>query len=310
MLDRTALRERSRGYTIGGVRILAGLMWLANIHWKVPGDFGQDNGGGLYKYTAAGAANAPLAPFRWALREFVLPHFTLFGWFTLIIETALAGLLLIGYRTRLVALIGAAQAIPIGLSVIYYPKSDEWAWSYLLMIGLHLLLWAVSAGDHLGVDGVLAAPRDRSCSAQRVVGIVGVVIGVVGLFIARSIEFAGRKAALLGSDAGFVTDGKLTRRWELKFMWFNPMWALMTIAFGVLLIVGARYAVAAWVGVAGFASIAVVVFFSQTFDYVRNDGTIQKVATGSNAAVWAGLALAGALFARRAYVAAVQPVTE
>ena len=156
-----AQADRARGVTIGSVRILAGLLWLANLHWKVPGEFGESTNSGLYKYAAAGANNAPLAPYRWLLREVVLPNFQAFGWFTLLSETVVAALLIIGYRTRLVAFAGALMAIPIGLSVLYYPRADEWAWSYLLMIGLHLLLWAVPAGDHLGIDGVLRGSDAR-----------------------------------------------------------------------------------------------------------------------------------------------------
>ncbi len=303
MVDRAQIGSRARSGTIGGVRVLAGLLWLANVHWKVPGDFGEDSGGGLYKYTKSGAANAPFAPFRWLLREIVLPNFHLFGWVTLISETVLAALLLIGYRTRLVALAGAAMSVPIMLSAIYYPKSDEWSWSYLLMIGLHLLLWATAAGDHIGVDGVLAGEPRRSSRALLVVGALAAAVGVLGLFVARSIDFAGRSAALLGSDAGFSADGKLVRRWELKLLWFNPLWAVLTIACGVLLIVGARKAILAWAGVAALAALALVVFLQQTFDYVHDDGAIQKVSTGSNVAFWGGLALAGALFARRAVTA-------
>ncbi len=295
------MQERAQGYTIGGVRILAGLMWLANLHWKVPSDFGQSNGGGLYKYVAAGADNAPLAPYRWMLRELVLPNFQAFGWFTLISETIVAALLLIGYRSRWVALAGAALAVPIGLSVLYYPKADEWAWAYLLMIGLHLLLWAVPSGDHLAVDGVLAGPPERSSRALRSTGIVAVVVGVFGLVVARSVDFSGRAVALLGSDAGFAkADGGITRRWELKFLFFNPLWAVLTIAFGVLLIVASRKAVLAYVAAGGFALLALVVFFQQTFDYLRDDGAVQKISTGTNVAFWGGLAVASALFARRA----------
>ena len=32
------------------LRITLGLMWLANIHWKRPGDFGEADSSGLYKY--------------------------------------------------------------------------------------------------------------------------------------------------------------------------------------------------------------------------------------------------------------------
>lgn len=293
--------DRARGGTIGGVRILAGLMWLANLHWKVPGNFGESTNSGLYKYAAAGASNAPFAPYRWFLREVVLPNFQAFGWFTLISETVVAALLIIGYRTRIVAFAGALMAIPIGLSVIYFPRADEWAWSYLLMIGLHLLLWAVPAGEHIGLDGVLADSSDaRVGSSMRVFGICTTVIGVAGLFVARSLDFAGDAAALLGSDSGFRNaDGGITRRWELKFLWFNPLWALLTIAFGVLIIVGSKYLVLAYVAAAGLAATAVAVFVQQTFDYVRDDGSVQVVATASNVAFWGGVALATALLARR-----------
>lgn len=309
MTNRAAMQERTRGYTIGGVRILAGLMWLANLHWKVPTDFGQSNGGGLYKYVAAGAQNAPLAPYRWSLRELVLPNFQAFGWFTLISETVVAALLLVGYRSRWVALAGAALAVPIGLSVLYYPNADEWAWSYLLMIGLHLLLWAVNSGDHLGVDGVLAGPRERSRRALLSTGVIAAVVGVCGLIVARSIDFSGRAVALLGSDAGFTNaDGGITRRWELKFLFFNPLWAVLTIVVGVLLIVGSRKVVLAYAAAAGFAVLALVVFVQQTFDYLRDDGAVQKISTGTNVAFWGGLALASALFARR--VSVVVPLAE
>jgi len=232
----------------------------------------------------------------------VLPNFQAFGWFTLISETVVAALLVIGYRSRWVALAGAALAVPIGLSALYYPKTDEWAWSYLLMIGLHLLLWAVPSGDHLGVDGVLAGEPERSNRALRTTGIVAVVVGVSGLIVARSIDFSGRIVALVGSDAGFKNaDGTLTRRWELKFLFFNPLWAVLTIVIGVLLIVGSRKVVLAYGAAAGFAVLALVVFVQQRFDYLRDDGRVQKISTGTNVAFWGGLALASALFARRAH---------
>jgi hypothetical protein len=293
--------EHPQGLTIGAVRILAGLMWLANLHWKVPTDFGEKNGGGLFKYVAAGAENAPFAPFRWALDELVLPNYQAFGWFTLISETIVAALLLIGYRSRWVALAGAALALPIGLTVLYYPRADEWSWAYFLMIGLHLVLWAVPSGDRLGVDGVLAAGPERSTASLRSVGIVAVVIGVLGLFVARSIDFSGRAVALLGSDAGFRNaDGDLVRRWELKLLFFNPLWAILTVLFGVLLIVGAYRVIGAYAGAVGFGALALIAFFQQTYSYLRDDGATQKISTGTNVALWGGLAVAAALFARRA----------
>lgn len=296
-----SVEERSRSPIIGSVRILVGLMWLANLHWKVPPDFGEPTNSGLYKFFDSVTRNSPFAPFTWFTENVILPNFTVFGWLTLIAETVVATLLIIGYRTKLAALGGALITVPILLAVIYYDRADEWSWAYYLMIGIHLLLLASDAGRHVGLDGVLErSPAD----AQRrllPVGVVAIVIGAAGLFVARSISFIGADAALLGSDAGFTdADGRLVRRWELKFLWFNPFWALLTIAGGVLLVIGARRVWAAWAGGAGFAVLAVAVFATRTFDYQRDDGVTQVVSTASNAAVWAGLAIVGLLVARRA----------
>jgi uncharacterized membrane protein YphA (DoxX/SURF4 family) len=294
-----ALDEQASGWVIGGVRILAGLLWLANIHWKVPPAFGEDNGGGLFKYANSVTRHSTFAPFTWVTEEIILPNFRAFGWMTLIVEVLLAMLLLAGYRTKIVALVAAVMSLTIMLSVIYYDKTYEWSWSYLLMVGLHLLIFATDAGKHLGLDGLRTRAPAVARRALGNVGVFAVLVGVVGLYVARSVDFAGRKAALLGSDAGFVANGKLERRWELKFVWFNPLWAVLTIVFGVLLVVGIARVQAAWAGAVGFAAIAVVVFITQTFDYARDDGAIQKVATGSNTAMWGAFALAGGLLAKR-----------
>lgn len=296
-----ALDERLRSGIIGGVRILAGLLWLANLHWKVPPAFGEDSGGGLFKYSDSVTRNSPLAPFTWVTEEIILPNFRFFGWVLLVSETVIAALLLIGYRTKLVALAGAALAVPITLSVLYYDGADEWSWAYFMMIGLHLMLFATDAGRHLGLDAVLDQGPGTAGRAVRTLGVIATVVGLLGLFVARSVGFAGDRAALLGSDAGFVgDDGGIVRRWELKFLWFNPLWALLTIACGLLFVFGgARYRWAVWAGVAGFAALLVAGFVSQTFDYVRDDDVVQLVSTASNCAVWGALALGGALLMRR-----------
>jgi thiosulfate dehydrogenase [quinone] large subunit len=127
----------------------------------VPPAFGEDNGGGIFKYSESVTRNSPFAPFTWVTEELILPNFRLFGWVTLVVEVLLAVLLLVGYRTRIVALVGAAWSVPILLSVIYFDGADEWSWSYLMMIGLHLLLFATDAGRHLGLDGCSGAAASR-----------------------------------------------------------------------------------------------------------------------------------------------------
>jgi thiosulfate dehydrogenase [quinone] large subunit len=293
------LDARCRGPVLGLGRIVLGLLWLANIHWKVPTEFGEDTGGGLFKYSESVTRNSPFAPFTWITEEIVLPNFAFFGWFTLLSEVALALFLIIGYRTKLVALAGAAMSIPIMLSVLYYDRADEWSWSYILMIFAHLLVYASDAGNHLGVDGVLRRGSQAAHRALLPLGILTTVIGVAGLFVARSVAFSGREVALLGSDAGFTgDDGSITRRWELKFVWFNPLWAILTIVFGALIVVAVKQGWAARVAGLGFAVMAVVILVTGTFDYARDDGAMQKIATGSNAALWGGIGLAVLLFDR------------
>ncbi len=296
----TAVRERaadidqrSRGAVLGAGRIIVGLMWLANLHWKVPPDFGQDSGGGLFKYSVSVSRHSPSPPFTWITEQIIVPNFALFGWVILIAETMVAGLLLIGYRTRLVALAGAALAVPILLSVLYYDRADEWSWSYLLMIAAHLLIYASSTGRSLDLDSALMGSENRVRSALRAVGIVTTVVGLLGLYVARSVDFAGSRVALLGSDAGFVNDaGDLVRRWELKFLWFNPLWALVTIVAGLAVLAGDRLTVAARVAGGVLLSAGAVVFVIGRFDYVRDDGVVQVISTASNTAVWWGLGLA------------------
>jgi thiosulfate dehydrogenase [quinone] large subunit len=288
-----AIDQRAQGAVLGAGRIIVGLMWLANLHWKVPPDFGQDSGGGLFKYSASVSRHSPFAPFTWVTEQIILPNFAFFGWVTLIAETIVAALLLIGYQTKLAALTGAALAVPILLSVIYYDRADEWSWSYLLMIAAHLLIYASGAGRAIGLDGVLGGGRARLVAAQRVLGAVLAGLGLAGLYVARSMDFAGRRVALLGSDAGFVNDaGDLTRRWELKFLWFNPSLALMTIALGVAVLAGIRWRWAAWAAGIWLVVAAVVALAFQRFDYARDDGVDQVISAASNAAVWGGLGLA------------------
>jgi thiosulfate dehydrogenase (quinone) large subunit len=305
----TDLDDRARSGVLGLARIGVGLMWLANLHWKVPSDFGQESGGGLFKYSESVTRNSPFGLFTWVNEELILPNFRFWGWFTLVAEMIVAALLLIGYRTKLAAIAGAFLTVPIMLSVLYYDRADEWSWSYLLMLFAHLLIWGSNAGDHLGVDGLLR----RAGGHQRALvglGVLTTVIGVAGLYVARIVPFATSKVALLGSDAGFIDeDGRLVRRWELKFIWFNPLWAILTIACGVLLIASIRQLRSARFAGYGLLAMAAIIFAMRTFDYLRDDETLQRVATASNAAVWGGLGLAVLLLERRSRGAETGPIT-
>jgi thiosulfate dehydrogenase [quinone] large subunit len=173
------------------VRILAGLLWLANTDWKLPPDFGEATGRGLFGFVADGIEHPVLPPYAFLLETFVLPNIALFGWVTLLVETSLAALLITGTLTRLAALGGAAQALAITLTVSRVP--GEWAFAYYLMVGLHLSVLAMDAGRTWGVDALVAkrhaAREDPSefPAAERSLRIgkraVVTVLGLLGVFL-------------------------------------------------------------------------------------------------------------------------------
>lgn len=135
------------------LRITLGVMWFYAAGWKVPPDFGEASGGGLYRFTSMAVDDPVFGPWSWLVEHLILPNFTLFGWMVLVTEATLGALLVLGLGTRLVALTGAGMSLTIFLSVALAPP--EWPWSYVLMIGAHLAVAAAAAGRTWGLDGVI-----------------------------------------------------------------------------------------------------------------------------------------------------------
>lgn len=144
---------------VAAVRVGVALLWIQNVNWKVPPEFG-DSSGGLRRWTELAVTHEVFAPYTWVVDNVVLPNFTLFGWGVLLVEAALGAFLLIGLLTRFWALVGIAQTIAITLSVLNAPH--EWHWSYLLMLLVHVTLFATAAGRFGGLDGVIRPALRRS----------------------------------------------------------------------------------------------------------------------------------------------------
>ena len=275
-----AMDTRTRYFVLASARIAAGLLWLANLHWKVAPNFGQDTGGGLYKYTRSAVDTPVWGVWKTITEDLILPHYHLFGWIVILTDGTLAALLLIGYRTRLVALIGAFNAIPIFLSVAY--RENEWPWSYALIFFLHLLLFAIPPGEHAPrIDQALAGARSARDRAFVVLGSVAVVIGAIGWFLARNVDFATRQVALFGFS-----------KLELKLLWFNGLAAVLTIALGLALIAASRVRIVGLVATVGFSAMALVALMQENWNNV-SVGPPAIVGTGSNAAFWAMFAVGG-----------------
>jgi len=132
------------------VRISFGFLWLTQLTWKVPPEFGP------LRYFTGGAYTHPVfPPYGWVVENVVIPNFTFFAYVTVLTEAALAAFLILGLFTRLWALIGLAQTVLIGLSVINLPH--EWSWAYYMMALGHLAIFATAAGRTFGLDGIFRA---------------------------------------------------------------------------------------------------------------------------------------------------------
>ena len=157
---------RSGQVALTCLRLLVGLMWLENVVWKVPPDFGERGRTGLYFWTHLSVEFQVFKPFSRVIEHVVLPNFTAFGWAVLMVESALAVLLLTGTAVRLAALLGIAQSIAIGLSVAEAP--NEWPWAYAMMIGIHAVLLFAGGRGGRAVPVRLADRKNPSSSIIRV----------------------------------------------------------------------------------------------------------------------------------------------
>ena len=135
------------------VRMTVALLWLENLSWKVPPDFGSNNDAGLYHFTRLAVEYPVLAPYSALVENVVLPNFTVFAWGVYITEICLGVFLVLGLATRFWALVGVAQAVAIFLSLGAAP--NEWKWSYFLMMAAHVAVLGFAAGRVWGLDSVV-----------------------------------------------------------------------------------------------------------------------------------------------------------
>ena len=142
-------------YALAGLRILLGALWLANLTWKLPPDFGKDDPEGLLYNFERAKEYAVSAPLRNIADSVLIPHFTLFGWLVFLAELTVGVLLLLGLWTRVGALIGLVQAIAITLLVVRAPH--EWFWTYVMFIAISVVVLVAPAGSKLSLD----ARRER-----------------------------------------------------------------------------------------------------------------------------------------------------
>jgi thiosulfate dehydrogenase (quinone) large subunit len=157
------LSSRMDRAIIAIVRIGVALLWLQTVGWKTPPTFGQgDPPSGLYHSASYAISHEVFHPYALLIERLVLPNFTFFGWVVLLLEASLGAFLLIGLATRFWALVGVAQTVGIMLALLNAPH--EWLWSYVLMLLVHMALFATAAGRYAGLDGLLRPDWQHSGS--------------------------------------------------------------------------------------------------------------------------------------------------
>ncbi len=254
------------------LRVVAGLLWLSNVSWKIPPDFGETADGcrGICGYVNAGAENTVLPGSSWFFDSIVSPNLAAFGWLTLFVEAGLAAALLSGRFVRVAAVVGMLQSLGIGLAVAN--AEGEWYWSYALMIALHLAI-------------LVLAPTLRATSPR----VAGACVAGYGVVVAAAHP-----------AGGFTGDGSFTLFEQANDFPgdFGRNVFPGSIALGVLLIV---VGVLAWVltdlprpGVqtAGYGLVGVSALLLLTY---RSDGLLiglQSRATTAAVLAAVGLALA------------------
>jgi uncharacterized membrane protein YphA (DoxX/SURF4 family) len=198
------------------VRWLLGLLWLSNVNWKVPTEFG-----GLRNFVQAGVDHPVVPGSAWVFEHIVLTGMPAFGWVTLVAEVGVAATLLSGRFPRTSALVSAALSVGIGLAVANAP--GEWYWAYLLMLGLSLAV-------------LVQAPGHRPHSARLLGSVVVAYGGVVAL--------ANGAAGLTGDDN--VTRTLFTGRNDIPDEFGVSMFAGSVALGGAFVVLGV-----AAVGLAG-----------------------------------------------------------
>lgn len=148
-------------WPLGLARVIYGYLWWQQSKWKVPSDdFGRKSGGGLWYWVQQEIQYPTLTAYRDFLVNVLVPHWTFFGWMTLLTETFIAVTLILGLGARLGSFVAIGMAANITLGILNVPH--EWGWTYVMLIMLPAVFLLTDAGRSFGIDAFLAPRLDRA----------------------------------------------------------------------------------------------------------------------------------------------------
>src|SRR5215467_15571110 len=150
-------------WPLGLARIVYGYLWWQQSAWKVPSDdFGRKSGGGLWYWVQQEIQHATVTAYRDFLVNVMIPHWTFFGWMTLVTETFIAVTLMLGLFTRLGCLVAIGMAVNITIGILSVPH--EWGWTYVMLIMWPMIFLFTDAGRSFGIDAFLAPRLDAAAA--------------------------------------------------------------------------------------------------------------------------------------------------
>ena len=139
--------------TLAGVRVFLGVVWLVNLLWKLPTDFGKGEYWGLPRTLEVARAHAFSPPLRRLVDDVLIPHLSIVGWLVFFLGLITGLSLVFGLLTRLGAFLGLLQAIAITALVANAP--GEWLYGYLMLILLSGLLLVLPVSRRMSLDDAL-----------------------------------------------------------------------------------------------------------------------------------------------------------
>lgn len=150
-------------WPLGLVRILYGVLWWQQSKWKVPSDdFGRKSGGGLWYWVHQEIQYPTVQVYKDFLVNVMIPNWTFFGWMTLITETFIGAVLILGLFTRLGSLVAIGMALNITVGILSVPH--EWVWTYVMLIMWPVVFLLTDAGRSFGLDSFLAPRLDAAAA--------------------------------------------------------------------------------------------------------------------------------------------------
>jgi uncharacterized membrane protein YphA (DoxX/SURF4 family) len=130
------------------LRLLIGSMWWQQSLWKIPPNYD-----GLIYWMKQMVDHASIPLQSRLVQDVVLPNIGLFGPLVYAAEVLIGVSLMLGFLTRVGALLGLGMALNLWLGL--YSAPGEWPWTYGFLVIIQCYYVLGPPGRSLGIDVVL-----------------------------------------------------------------------------------------------------------------------------------------------------------